>query len=167
MSPRLTIRRAIPADAAGTAAVLATVAAERIHSAVDQAWNEGQERAFLESLSPREAMHVATDADGTIVGLQIVDRWSPTLSSMAHVGQVGTFVLPGWRGHGVAQHLWAATLAFAREAGYRKLVVQVRASNIRANRFYRRLGFTPCGLLKHQVTIDGVDDDEVLMEMFL
>ena len=50
-------------------------------------------------------------------------------------------------------------------AGYRKLVIQVRASNPGAQSFYRRLGFKECGRLTGQVIIDGIEDDEVLMEM--
>ena len=84
---------------------------------------------------------------------------------MAHVGQIGTFMLPAWRGRGVGRLLWAATLAFARAAGYRKLVIQVRASNSAAQTFYRGLGFQDCGRLSRQVVIDGVEDDEVLMEL--
>jgi ribosomal protein S18 acetylase RimI-like enzyme len=59
------------------------------------------------------------------------------------------------------------TVAFARDARYRKRVVQVRGSNIAAQAFYRHLGFIDCGRLARQVTIDGLDDDEVLMELFL
>lgn len=85
---------------------------------------------------------------------------------MAHVGQVGTFLLPAWRGLGVGRQLWSATEAFARGAGYRKLAIQVRASNTVAQAFYRRLGFQECGRLTRQVIIDGIEDDEVLMEYF-
>ena len=85
---------------------------------------------------------------------------------MAHVGQVGTFLLPEWRGQGVGRKLWRATEAFARQAGYRKLVIQVRASNRAAQAFYQSLGFQQCGRLTRQVIIDGVEDDEVLMEYF-
>jgi ribosomal protein S18 acetylase RimI-like enzyme len=62
--------------------------------------------------------------------------------------------------------LWSATETFARDAGYRKLAVQVRASNAVAQAFYRRLGFRECGRLTRQVVIDGIEDDEVLMEYF-
>ena len=77
---------------------------------------------------------------------------------MSHVGQVGTFVLPGWRGHRIGHRLWRATLDFARDAGYRKLAIQVRASNLRAQSFYRSLGFTECGRLTRQgawLVLDG------------
>ena len=163
----LRIRRALPPDAAGITAVLAAVAAERIHSAIDRAWTVEQERRYLESLSPREAIHVAVDDVQGIVGLQTLDLWSPTLTSMAHVGQVGTFLLPEWRRRGLGRRLWSATMTFANEAGYRKLVVQVRGSNLAAQGFYRRVGFQDCGRLSRQVVIDGIADDEVLMEFFL
>jgi RimJ/RimL family protein N-acetyltransferase len=160
------IRKASPADAAGIAAVLHTVASERVHSAIDHPWTVEEEMRHLESLSPREIFHVAVDQKGVIVGLQSLNLWAASLSSMAHVGQVGTFLLPGWRGQGIGRRLWDATLGFAREAGYRKFVIQVRASNIGAREFYRRIGFEECGRLARHVVIDGVEDDEVLMEFF-
>lgn len=162
----VTIRRADPDDAAGIVNVLDVIAAERVHSAIDQPWSVEQERRYLESLSAREAVHVALDDANLVVGLQILDRWSP-LDSMAHVGQVGTFVLPTWRGKGIGRALWQTTLAFGRAVGFQKLVIQVRGSNANAQVFYGRLGFIECGRLARQVIIDGQPDDEVLMELFL
>ena len=158
------IRRAVPDDAADVVAVLGVVVGERIHSAIDRVWTVEEERCYLETLSPREVIHVAVDIGQRIIGLQIVDRWS-TLDSMAHVGQVGTFLLPECRRRGVGRQLWNETLPFARNAGYLKLVAQVRGSNTAAQAFYRCLGFTDCGRLSRQVIIDGIEDDEVLMEL--
>ena len=163
----LEIRRALPEDAAGIVAVLEVVAAERIHSAIDTVWTVEQEASYLKSLSRRESFHVAVDARAGIIGFQSLDLWSALLPSMAHVGQVGTFLLPGWRGLGVGAQLWKATESFAREAGFLKLAIQVRASNSPAQRFYRKLGFKECGRLTRHVIIDGVAEDEVLMEFFL
>jgi GNAT superfamily N-acetyltransferase len=148
-------------------AVLAIVVNERVHSAIDRVWGVEQERRYLESLSAREAIHVAVDGANHIVGLQTLDRWSTLLDSMAHVGQVGTFLLPAWRGRGVGRELWKATAALAREARYQKLVVQVRGTNAHAQSFYRRLGFAECGRLSRQIMIDDSQDDEILMELFL
>jgi len=161
------IRRASPLDAAGIVAVLEVIVAERIYSAIDRAWTVEQERRYLESLSPREAVHVAVDPTRGVVGFQSLDLWSPLLGSMAHAGQLGTFLLPGFRGQGLGRRLWNATESFARDAEYRKLVIQVRASNNSAQAFYRSLGFQECGRLSRQVEIDGVEDDEVLMELFV
>jgi ribosomal protein S18 acetylase RimI-like enzyme len=163
----VTIRRASPADAAGIAAVMKTVTAERIHSAIDRAWNAEEEERYLVSLSAREALHVAIHATEGVVGMQSVERWSSVMTSMAHVGQVGTFLAPAWRRQGIGRQLWSATRAFASDAGYRKLVILVRGANPNAQAFYQGLGFRVCGRLTSQVLIDGVEDDEVLMELFL
>jgi ribosomal protein S18 acetylase RimI-like enzyme len=161
------IRRGSPADATGIATVMEAIAAERIHSAIERAWSAGEEERYLVSLSTRETVHVAIHATEGIVGFQSLDRWSPVLTSMAHVGQVGTFLLPKWRRLGIGRQLWIATRAFAHDAGYRKLVIQVRASNTNAQAFYQGLGFLVCGRLTRQVLIDGVEDDELLMELFV
>ena len=161
------IRPAVPSDAAGIVAVLGVITGERIHSAIDRVWPVDVEHRYLESLSPREVIHVAVDGSASIIGLQILDLWSSLLGSMAHVGQLGTFILPAWRRSGLGHQLWSATLPFARAAGFRKLVVQVRGSNAAALAFYRRLGFQDCGRLGRQVVIDGVEDDEVLLELFV
>ncbi len=162
-----TIRQALPEDAAGIVAVVDAVAAERVHSAIDRVWTVEAERRYIEALSPREGIHVAVDDARVVVGLQVLERWSSILDSMAHVGQVGTFLLPEWRRQGVGHQLWEVTLAFARDARYRKLVVYVRGSNTNAQEFYHHLGFQDCGRLSRQVMIDRVEDDEVLMELFL
>jgi ribosomal protein S18 acetylase RimI-like enzyme len=164
MTPR--VRPATPDDAAAVAAVLQIVVAERVHSAIDRAWTADEERAYLRALSPREVVHVVTDGPSGVVGLQVLDRWS-TLDSMAHVGQVGTFILPSHRRRGLGQQLWTATALFARAAAYRKLVIQVRGSNEAAQAFYGGLGFRECGRLVRQVVIDGVEEDELMMELFL
>jgi RimJ/RimL family protein N-acetyltransferase len=161
------IRRATADDAEGVSAVLRRVASERVYSAIDRAWPVDDQRRYLASLSHREAFHVAIAGSGDTVGYQSLDLYSPALSSMAHVGQLGTFLLPDWRGRGVGRALFNATTQFAASAGYRKLVIQVRASNLPAQRFYQRQGFVECGRLRAQVVIDGREDDEIVMECFL
>ena len=167
VEPQFQVRRATADDAEGVSMVLQSVASERIHSAIDRAWTAGQQRSYLESLSSREAFHVAIAASGHCIGYQSLDLYSSVLPSMAHVGQLGTFLLPEWRGRGVGRALFDVTISFARSVGYRKLVIQVRASNRSAQAFYKRLGFVECGRLSAQVIIDGEEDDEVLMELFL
>jgi L-amino acid N-acyltransferase YncA len=164
---QLEIRQATPDDAAGIVRVLEAVVKERVHSAITHAWTVEQEAAYLASLSPREAFHVAVDDAAGIVGFQSLDLWSAILPSMAHVAQVGTYLLPARRGQGAGHALWSATETFARAAGYTKVVIQVRGQNRAAQAFYRGLGFKECGRLAGQVVVDGVSDDEVLLEIFL
>lgn len=163
----MTIRRATEADSPGIAAVMQAIVAERAYSAIDQAWTIDEERRYLNSLSPREAVHVAIVESGQIVGVQPLDLWAPGFPSMSHVAQAGTFLLPEWRRRGLGRALFQTTVRFARGAGYAKIVIQVRASNAHAQAFYLRLGFQECGRLRRQVRIDGKEDDEILMEYFL
>jgi RimJ/RimL family protein N-acetyltransferase len=160
------VRVASVDDAVGIAAVMERVVAERGHSAIVRAWTVAEEARHLASLSARERLHVAVDEAEQIVGVQSLELWAPQFPSMTHVGQVGTFIATEWRGRGVGRELWHATLPFARDAGYRKLSIQVRGSNAGAQAFYRRLGFRECGRWTRQVMIDGVEDDELLMEFF-
>jgi len=162
----MVIRRATPDDASDIVSVIEVVAAERKFSAIDRPWTVEEERHYLESLSAREAIHIAVDDAGAIAGLQVLDRWSP-LDSMSHVGTLGTFLLPAWRRRGIGHRLWDATHGFAREAAYRKLLIFVRAANSSAQSFYRGLGFSECGRLSRQTIIDGVAEDEIMMELHL
>lgn len=162
-----TIRRADENDAEAIHRILSVVAAERIYSAITEPFPVEAQRAYLRGLGPREAFFAAIDASGRVVGYQSVDRWAPLFASMDHVAQLGTFLLPSARGLGIARALSARGLAFARDAGYGKVVIQVRGSNLRAQAFYRSLGFAECGRLRAQVSIGGEFDDEVLMEYFV
>jgi ribosomal protein S18 acetylase RimI-like enzyme len=75
-------------------------------------------------------------------------------------------VLPSWRGHGIGPALFELTRRFAVSEGYRKAVITVRGTNASALSFYRGLGFVECGRLSRQIVLDGIEDDEVLLEMF-
>jgi L-amino acid N-acyltransferase YncA len=165
----IAIRRATPADAASISAIWHAIAAEKNYSAIDQPFTVEQERAYLQSLSAREAYFVAETNEPAprIIAFQSFDLWAQHIGSMRHVGQLGTFVLSEWRGHGVGKQLAAHSLAFARANSYEKIVIFVRASNVNAQAFYGKLGFTRCGQFARQVKIDAVYDDEVLMELFL
>jgi putative acetyltransferase len=165
-APEFSIRRASAEDAAGIVAVLQAVAAERIYSAIDRAWTVDEQRRYMESRSAREAIFVAVTGNG-IVGYQCLDFYAPSVTSMAHVGHIGTWLGPGWRRQGIGGALFRETAAFARSNGYRKFVIQVRASNTSGLSFYAGLGFRECGRLARQVVIDDHDDDEIIMECFL
>jgi ribosomal protein S18 acetylase RimI-like enzyme len=161
------IRKATEADAEAIIAILEGIASERIYTAIDQPWSANRQRQYLLALSAREAVHVAETGKNEIIGYQTLELWAPTLNSMSHVGQIGTFVTPAWRNQGVGEALFRTTVNFARQCSYLKFVIQVRSSNIAANAFYQRLGFRECGRLTRQVRIGNQEDDEILMESFL
>jgi RimJ/RimL family protein N-acetyltransferase len=161
------IRAAVPADASGMIALLLEIAGERVYTAITEPWSAAEQERHMARLSSREAIQVAEDQDGHLIGYQVLELWAPSLASMAHVGQVGTFIKAEWRGQGVGCALFRHTVAFALIHSYGKFVVQVRSSNSAAQAFYRRLGFNECGRLARQVRFADVEDDEILMEHFL
>jgi GNAT superfamily N-acetyltransferase len=86
---------------------------------------------------------------------------------MDHVAEMGTFVHRDSRRQGVGQLLFEHTLSFARQRGYEKIMLSVRAGNASAIEFYREMGFAPKLVLERQVKIEGEYDDQVLMERFI
>src|SRR5258708_3423352 len=128
-APLITIRKATEADAPGLVAILEGIAAERVHSAIDVVWPVERQRMYIASLSDREIVHVAVTKSGEMVGVQVLELWEPTIASMQHVSQIGTFLVADWRRRGVGRQLFKTTEAFARSAGYSKMIAQVRASN--------------------------------------
>ena len=164
---RFAIRRATEADALAIISILEGIAAERIYTAITVPWSVDDQRQYLASLSAREVIHVAESQPGAIIGYQTLELWTRSLDSMAHVGQIGTFLRPEWRRQGVGETLFRSTVDFARKRDFLKFVIQVRSSNASAQLFYRRLGFRECGRLTRQVRIETQEEDEIIMEFFL
>jgi ribosomal protein S18 acetylase RimI-like enzyme len=160
------IRRATDADAEAIIAVLEGIASEQIYTAISKPWSAEEQRRHLASLSKREAVFVAESESNAVVGYQTLELWAPTLDSMAHVAQIGTFLAPEWRRRGIGEALFQRTVEFASQHDLVKFVIQVRSSNTSAQAFYQRLGFRECGRLHRQVRIGEQEDDEILMEIF-
>ncbi len=163
---QLNIKKATNDNAESISTIWEIVCAERIYTAVKRPFSTQQVQEYLSSLSSREGTFVAK-MDDQVVGFQSIDLWAKYTDSFDHVGVLGTFILPEWRGKGISRRLAAHTFEFAREHQYEKLIIYVRASNATAQAFYKSLGFKQKGVLSRQVKIDGKYDDEIFMELFL
>ncbi|MFX1315945.1 MAG: GNAT family N-acetyltransferase [Promethearchaeota archaeon] len=162
----LKIRKATFQDAEDISYIWEVICSERIYTSVNKAFTAQQERKYISSLSEREAIFIA-DADNEVIGFQTLDLWSKVLESFNHVGTIGTFILPEWRGRGISYILANYTFDFARANDYKKVVIYVRKGNERAIKFYQNLGFHIKGELERQVKIDNIYEDEIFMEKFL
>jgi L-amino acid N-acyltransferase YncA len=162
----VTIRRATLEDAQGIVDVFNSIIEEGGLTSMYPTLTVEQERAFIEGLGPHSALLVAEAMD-TIVGFQTIEPFAPWTQAMDHVAIMGTQVYKGFRRQGIGQQLAEASLAFAREQGFEKVVIYVRSGNATAEAFYRSLGFEPRGTLTRQVKIADQYDDEVFMELFL
>jgi GNAT superfamily N-acetyltransferase len=160
------IRQATVRDAPDVVSVINSVIQEGGLTALYPPLTVEQEERWIRGLGPRSAMFVA-ETDGAILGLQTIDLYAPYTRAMDHVAEIGTFVLLQHRREGIGRLLFEHTLSFARQRGYEKLMLAVRAGNNRAIEFYREMGFTPKLVLERQVKIEGRYDDQVLMVRFL
>ncbi|MFC2037637.1 GNAT family N-acetyltransferase [Chloroflexota bacterium] len=181
------VRRDGIGDAAGVAAVLNSIIAERTHTALAGHWTPEEELAFLQGLGPRSELFVAVQLQDRpfglaqdrpqavakqlhkvgerIVGFQVIEPFVTYTSTMDHVCQLGTYVHADFRGRRIGQRLAQATLEYACSQGYEKSVVYVLACNSAARAYYQGMGFEESGTLTRQTKIDGVYYDEVLLEL--
>src|SRR6476646_8798653 len=81
-SDTFAIRRASPEDAAAIVAVWQSIVAERVFAAVHSPFPVDQERAYLASLSEREAVFLAETGNGQVIGFQSLDQWTKLFHSM-------------------------------------------------------------------------------------
>jgi RimJ/RimL family protein N-acetyltransferase len=70
------------------------------------------------------------------------------------------WVSPEYRSQGVAIEIMDAVFQWARENGFRTVVVTITKGNARALRFYRKYGFKSA----NGTSLDGPDDPVVLMK---
>ena len=164
----ITIRAAVPEDAATLVALGATVGRE------PEAWllnsdgwrSVGEERRYIRALKrhPDAAVYVAED-DGAIVGRLSVAR--DPHSASRHVADLGLMVASSHRRQGIGRALLDQAVAWARDAGVRKLELHVFPWNEPAIRLYEQYGFTREGLRRAHYRRAGEYVDAVLMAFHL
>jgi L-amino acid N-acyltransferase YncA len=160
------IRKATVNDAESITDIWKIISSERIYSAIDEPFSLEEEKQYLSGLSDREGVFLAI-VDGKVVGFQTVDKWAKYANSFSHVGHIGTYIVPGYRGKGIADKLAVHNFNWARNNGYKKFVIYVRETNSLGIKFYKKLGFKQVGVLKKQVKIDNKYEDEIILEKFI
>lgn len=80
---------------------------------------------------------------GTVCGYVVA--W--TVADELHIGTIA--VHPAWRRRGVARLLLEEILRLARERLCRRAYLEVRRSNVAAQKLYKRLGFECSGVRRH------------------
>jgi len=164
--PRPIIRPGSLDDAEAMATVLNSVVREGGWTILDRTLTAAQQRAFLRQL-PARARQTLAQIGKVVVGFQFVEPYAQYTGAMDHVATVGSYVIAPLRGRGLGAAMSRATFAAARELGFSKLVITVRADNPGAQAFYGSLGFRPCGRLARQAFVDGRYVDELMYELFL
>jgi L-amino acid N-acyltransferase YncA len=164
----VSIRDALPSDAAALVGILNPIIEARVFTAFDTPFSVEAERDYIRGFPARGIWKVATRPDDDlVVGFQIVEPFATYTTAFDHVGTLGTFVDLAHRRRGIATALFAATLDEARRKGYEKIFTFVRADNPAALQAYLAHGFAVIGTARRHAKIDGRYVDEILIERFL
>jgi L-amino acid N-acyltransferase YncA len=164
----LSIRDAVPADAAGLVGILNPIIEARVFTAFDTPFSVDAERDYLLKFPARGVWKVAIQpANARIVGFQILEPFASYTRAFDHVGTLGTYVDLAQRRRGIARALFAATFHDARQKGYEKIFTFVRADNPAALQTYLSHGFAVIGTARRHAKIAGRYVDEILIDKFL
>lgn len=89
-------------------------------------------------------------------------------ANVAHKATIwGVYISPQARGAGDGVALFEALIAQAKQIGVEVLELGVGDFNDPARQLYQRMGFTPYGLERRALKLNGAYIDEVLMALFL
>lgn len=112
-------------------------------------WSKG---AFLsELLDNKRAHYLVADYQGKAVGY--IGLW--LIAGEGHITNVA--VHPNWRHRGIGRRLMEAMADYCISRGARRMTLEVRRSNIIAQRLYESLGFVYCGTRKGYYRDNGED----------
>lgn len=163
----LTVRPAMPEDAAGLIAFSKIVGTETdFLSFGEEGWrvSEDEEADYIAAAlyDERRCLLIGT-VDDVIVGMIGIDP-----AGRGRTGNNGTLgiaiVKECWH-LGIGSIFMVLAREFAQNAGYHKIELEVRADNARAISLYRRFGFEECGRRREHMLVEGTYHDMLVMEL--
>lgn len=104
-----------------------------------------------EVLDNEYAHYFVVEADGEIIGFS--GLW--IVNDTAQVTNIG--ILKKYRGYHIGEKLFGFTLQYAMSHGVTKLSLEVRLSNIIAQKMYRKFGLVPGDIIEGYYTDNGED----------
>ena len=164
MPKSLTIRTALPSDQEALHAYLSAIVAERLPVlfARDAPPTLKQVAAMIARHADDERSCLLLAIGGAAV-LGMLDFSGHARAQQRHVGSFGMSVARAARGRGIGTRLLRALYAFATERGYRRLELEVFATNGPAIVLYESHGFVHEGRRRGAVVVGEEAVDLLLM----
>ena len=153
----VTVRLAVPADAASLCSILNPLIERGGTTANETVWPVEKMRRMLDGFGPRDFCHAA-EAEGRVVGFQYVEA-HPDLDP--DTGDVATFVAAEAAGRGVGRALASASFREAKSRGWLRLHAYIRADNAGGLSYYNRIGFRTARVDEARPLRDGTPVDRV------
>lgn len=167
----ITVREAVPSDAAALLAHLKALAAEpgiNIPLAGDEITTTvEQEKSLLADIAESErAIMLVAEAEGSLVGELSLKAISPR-RAVRHVATLGMSVKQAWRGKGVGRALLTEAIAWAPTAGISRIELYVYVRNAPAIALYERFGFVTEGRRRNFIREGDTYLDDFVMARLL
>lgn len=112
---------------------------------------------FLADIHRPNTLCLVAENENGVIGYIIAWGWEEI-----HIANIA--VAEEWRNQGVGTELMKQALGFGKVQGAARMYLEVRISNTRAHRFYRRFGFVPTYVRRGYYT-NG--EDALIMELDL
>ncbi len=162
----LTVRPGTVDDAKAILENINLVCREQVYLLLDEVPRDlAREEAWLSGFDgERNVLIVAADGQA-IVGQ--ADCHGGTHSKDRHTGLLGIVIRDGWREAGLGRTLLMRILEWMRARGFRKAVLSVFSTNLRARRLYDSLGFRVEGVRSRMYVIGSEYVDDVIMGLWL
>ena len=138
------------------------VARERRWLVAVEGFSESETRLFVQLNQAAGVPQFVALCGLTVVGWCDIVRLYPH-PGYEHNGRLGIGVVAAWRGQGLGRGLLDQALSAASGAGFRRVELEVYASNTAALSLYKSCGFTVEGVKRAMRLLDGRVDDVVLM----
>lgn len=144
MTPQ--IRRFLPTDRAGLIQAIDAVCSEgrwmrTTHFEPTPAWTHALERPNC----PDHLLLVVVDAGRVVGWCRIFPREN---RQGAREATLGIGLLPAYRDRGIGSTLVRRSLRWARDSGYRRVLLTTHPDNARAIHVFGRCGFVPIGMAR-------------------
>lgn len=107
---------------------------------------------YIQELKKNNHAHYfVIEGNGAIIGY--VGLW--IVEDDAQITNIA--LLPAYRGYKIGEKLFGFAMSYAMQNGARRLSLEVRVSNIVAQKLYRKFGLVPGGLRKNYYPDNGED----------
>jgi len=154
------IRESTIADAGQIAYCISEVARERQYLASTGGFSLKGTKEFLQSLKISGGIHLICVENELVIGW--ADVFPGVFEGFKHSGRLGMGLLHGYRSKGYGSRLLQSILLMAFEKNFKRIELDVFASNKAAIALYEKFGFIKEGVKRKARKLDGHYDDIVI-----
>ena len=162
LPPSISIGPTSAGHAVSLCEAVGEVARERRWLVAVEGFSESETRLFVQLNQAAGVPQFVALCGLTVVGWCDIVRLYPH-PGCGHNGRLGIGVVAAWRGQGLGRGLLDHALSAASGAGFRRVELEVYASNTAALSLYTSCGFTVEGVKRAMRHLDGRVDDVVLV----